>query len=115
MANNPKPGFPAVAAIIKKRLDPLTYLVETHSGQHWRRHIDHLKSVGTNVSQASKDKSHADNTDDIEIIPTYPTELNGSTEESSTVPTYTSPIVTGRRYPQREHRPPLRYRPESSI
>ena len=66
MANNPKPGFLAVAAIVKKHLGPLTYLFETHSGQHWRHHIDHLKSVGTNVSQASKDKSHAD---DIEIIP----------------------------------------------
>ena len=30
---NPKPGFPAVhvAAVIKKRLGPLTYLVETQS------------------------------------------------------------------------------------
>ena len=82
-------------------------LVETHSGQHWRRHIDHLKSVGTNVSQASKDKSHADDTDGIEIIPTFPTELNGSAEESSTIPTDTSPLFTGRRYPQREHRPLL--------
>ena len=26
MASNPKPGFPAVAAIVKKRLGPLTYL-----------------------------------------------------------------------------------------
>ena len=113
MACNPKPGFPAVAAIVKKRLGPVTYLVETNSGQHWRRHIDHLKSVGTNVSQASRDKPHADDLDDTEIIPTFPTELNGSTEESGMVQTDASTIVTGRRYPQREHRPPLRYRPES--
>ena len=29
MAYNPKPGFPAVAAVVKKHLSPLTYLVET--------------------------------------------------------------------------------------
>ena len=32
ITNNPKPGFPAVAAVVKKRLGPLTYLVETQSG-----------------------------------------------------------------------------------
>ena len=38
MASNPKRGYPAVAAVVKKRLGPLTYLVETQSGQLWKRH-----------------------------------------------------------------------------
>ena len=110
MANNPKPGFPAVSAIIKKRLGPLTYLVETQSGQLWKHHIDHLRSVGTNISSSVTEELQ---TGDIEMLPTVPTESNTSTEESSTVPANATPIVTGRRYPQREHRPPLWYRPES--
>ena len=108
MANNPKPGFPAVAAVIKKRLGPLTYLVETHSGQQWKRHIDHLRSVGTTFSHPRNEEPPAD---DIETLPALPAE--SCTEESSTVPAEPTPIVTGRRYPQCEHRPPLWYRPDS--
>ena len=33
--------------------------------------------------------------DDIEMLPTVPTELNTSTEESSTVPADATPVVTG--------------------
>lgn len=51
--------------------------------------------------------------DDIEMLPTVPAESNTGTEESSTVPADATPIVTGRRYLQRERRPPLWYRPEN--
>ena len=66
MANNPKPGFPAVSAIIKKHLGPLTYLVETQSGQLWKRHIDHRRSVGTNISSSVTEELQ---TGDIEMLP----------------------------------------------
>ena len=110
MANNPKPGFPAVAAVVKKRLGPLTYLVETQSGQTWKRHIDHLRSIGTKMSSPVSEELQSD---DIEMLPTVPAESNTGTEESSTVPADATPIVTGRRYLQRERRPPLWYRPEN--
>ena len=92
MANNPKPGFPAVAAVVKKRIGPLTYLVETQSGQTWKRHIDHLRSIGTKMSSPVSEELQSD---DIEMLPTVPAEPNTSTEETSTVPADATPIVTG--------------------
>jgi len=46
MARNNKRGMPDVPERLKKRLGPLTYLIETDTGQIWKRHIDHLKSQG---------------------------------------------------------------------
>ena len=94
MANNPKPDFLAVAAVIKKRLGPLTYLVETHSGQKWKHHTDHLRSMGTNISHPGNEEPQTDDiANDIEMLPALPAE--SCTEESSTVPAETTPIVTG--------------------
>ena len=110
MANNPKPGFPAVAAVVKKHLGPLTYLVETQSGQTWKRHIEHLRSIGTKILCPLSEELQSD---DSEMLPAVPAEMNTSTKGSSTVPADATPVVTGRRYPQCERRPPLWYRPES--
>ena len=46
MAKNNKQGLPYVPAVVKKKLEPLTYLVQTQDGLTWRRNIDHLKSLG---------------------------------------------------------------------
>ena len=48
MAQNTKPELPAVNGIVKKRLGPITYLIETTAGLLRKRHIDHLRSMGTN-------------------------------------------------------------------
>ena len=46
-----------VLAKVKKILGPLTYLIETASGQIWRRHIDHLKCLSHASSpQANEDE-----------------------------------------------------------
>ena len=45
MARNNKPRMPNVLHKVTKRVDPLTYLVETQSDEIWKRHIDHLKSM----------------------------------------------------------------------
>ena len=45
MARNNQPRMPDVLAKVMKRVGPLTYLVEIESGQIWKRHIDHLKSL----------------------------------------------------------------------
>ena len=42
IVNNPKPGFLAVGPVVKKHLAPVTYLVETQSGQTWKPYIDHI-------------------------------------------------------------------------
>ena len=76
-----------------------------YSGQQWKRH---LRSMGINISHPGNEEPQTnDIADDIEMLPALPAE--SCTEESSTVPAETTPIVIGRRYPQHEHRLPLRY------
>ena len=44
MAKNNKQGLPYVPTVVKKKLGPLTYLIQTQDGLTWRRHVDHLKN-----------------------------------------------------------------------
>ena len=44
-ARNNKQRMPDVLAKVSKRVGPLTHLIETESGQIWKRHIDHLRSL----------------------------------------------------------------------
>ena len=44
MARNFQTGPNCVPATIAARLGPLSYLLETQDKQHWRRHVDHIKS-----------------------------------------------------------------------
>ena len=104
MASNPKPGYPAVAAVVKKCLGPLTCLVETQSGKLWKCHNNHLGSVGTKETPSFETDLEEQESDDVEMLPTAPAE-----SLTCTVPPDTTPVVTGRGYPQCEHRPPLSY------
>ena len=40
-------GTPDVKAVIRKQWGPLMYEIETDTGLVWKRHVDHLKSLGT--------------------------------------------------------------------
>ena len=113
MAKNNKQGMPFEPGVVKKKLGPLTYLIETQDGLTWTRHIDHLKSLGHNVPDPRQ------STDD-EII--YPSWLDNpqmsSSSEPDTVNNNPSPVseqVPTRRYPLRESRhPPSCYPQESN-
>ena len=113
MAKNNKQGMPFVPGVVKKKLGPLTYLIETQDGLTWTRHIDHLKSLGHNVPDPGQ------STDD-EII--YPSWLDNpqmsSQSRPDTVNNNPAPVseqVPTRRYPLREsRRPPSRYPQESN-
>ena len=109
MAWNPRPGLPAVSGIVKKRLGPLTYLIETTAGFLWKQHIDHLRSVGTNSETEPSTNDSPD--DDTDPLPTLPSESSENVDESNDTATEATP--TERRYPQCEHRLPLRYRSEN--
>ena len=63
MARNNQPRMPDIPAKVTNRVGPLTYLVETESGQIWKRHIDHLKSLHhQNVTNNGED-------DQLVIVP----------------------------------------------
>ena len=108
MAKNNRQGMPFVPGVVKKKLGPLTYLIETQDGLTWKRHIDHLKSLGHNAPEP-------ESTDD-EII--YPSWLDQPQTSSPSVPDTVdnNPApVSERRYPLREsRRPPSRYPQESN-
>ena len=68
MAKNNKQGKPFVLGVVKKKLGPLTYLIETKDGLTWKIYTDHLKSLGHNVLESRQC------TDDDESI--YPSWLD---------------------------------------
>ena len=99
MAKNNKQGLPYVPAVVKKRLGPLTYLIETQDGLTWKRHIDHLKSLGHDITVPET----VDDASDEEII--FPTWLDTSSPtmpDSVDIPSPASEQPPARRYPQCE-------------
>ena len=113
MARNNKAGMPYVPGKVKKKIGPLTYLIETENGQIWKRHIDHLKSLGDGNVPISEDEEqilYPIEQEDIEPN-TGVTPDNANTSESDS---HTDQPPSTRRYPQRESRhPPLRYGQET--
>ena len=69
--------MPFMPGVVKKKLGPLTYLIETQDVLIWTRHTDHLKSLGHNVPDPGT------STDD-EI--NYPSWLDNSHMNSQSVP-----------------------------
>ena len=106
MARNNVAGTPDVKAVMKKRLGPLMYEIETDTGLIWKRHVDHLKSLGTVVKDAQPE------TDKDIVIPTGIEERSAATAQSNEQPP-AEPAEPVRRYPQRERRQPERYTPET--
>ena len=100
MARSNVAGTPDVKAVIKKRLGPLMYEIETDTG------VDHLKSLGTVVKDAQLE------TEEDVIIPTGTEERPAATAQSNEQPP-AEPAELVRRYPQRERRQPERYTPET--
>ena len=99
-------GTPDVKAVIRKRLGPLIYEIQTDTGLIWKRHVDHLKDLGTVVSDAPPE------TEEDFVIPTGLRERPAATTPSNEQPP-AEPAEPARRYPQRERRPPERYTSET--
>ena len=55
MARSNVAGVPDVKSVVKKRLGPLTYEVDTDTGLIWKRHVDHLKGLRTVVNDSPPD------------------------------------------------------------
>ena len=97
-------GTPDVKAVIRKRLGPLMYEIETDTGLVWKRHVDHLKSLGTEVKDSKQE------TEEDIIIPTSLDERPATTAQNNEQ----QPAEPARRYPQRERRCPDHYTPQTS-
>ena len=79
------------------------YEIETDTGLVWKRHVDHLKSLGTEVKDSKQETEK-----DI-IIPTSLDERPATTAQNNEQ----QPAEPARRYPQRERRCPDRYTPQT--
>ena len=100
MARSNVAGTPDMKAVIRKRLGPLMYEIETDTGLVWKRHVDHL---GTEVKDSQQE------TEEDIIIPTSLEERPAATAQSNEQ----QPAEPARRYPQRERRCPERYTPQT--
>ena len=102
MARSNIVGTPNVKAMIRKRLGPLMYEIQTDTGLIWKRHVNHLKGLGTVLNDAQPE------TEEDLIVPTSLRERPAATTQSNEQPP-AEPAEPARRYPQREHRCPERY------
>ena len=110
MARNNKQGLPYVPAVVKKKLGPLTYLIQTQDGLIWKRHIEHLKGLGHDVTVTPLGET----TDEEIIYPTWVHSNSSSVPDSVDQQQHPVTEQPTRRYPQRESRhPPSRYIQES--
>ena len=102
---------PDVLAKVTKRVGPLSYLVETESGQIWNRHIDHLimKSLHQeNVPNIGEDDQLTDVPEGEDTTSATVSAENVNAEPQAT--TDAESQSTSRHYPLRESRhPPSRY------
>ena len=96
---------PDVKAVIKKRFAPLTYELKTDTGLTWKRHVDHLKGLGTVVNDALPV------IEEEVIIPTWLEERSAANASNNEPLTTVSNV---RRCPYREHRSLKCYTPETS-
>ena len=103
MARNFRPGSKWVPGTIVERNGPLSYLVKVRSGDHWRRHIDHLRERGSTVSAEAPppgpDDSDWDGFADLPSADPEPHSIDSSGDNDSPQP----------RYPIRVRHPPDRY------
>ena len=126
MAQNLRPGPDWVPSTIVEVLGPVTYVVETESGQRWKRHADQLKdwlpsvtttsgSTSEDVLEAVSDTEEAPEEPAVDPTNADPTEPNveePETPEPSTPPEPKpiEPEPLEPRYPWRNCRPPNRYK-----
>ena len=106
MARSNVVGTPGVKAVIRKRLGPLMYEIQTDTGLIWKRHVNHLKGLGTIVNNAQPETE-----EDIIINTSLEERPAATTQSNEQLPA--EPAEPARRYPQRERRCPERYSPET--
>lgn len=123
MVRNFRSGPDWVPAVVIEVLGPVTYIVETDYGQHWKRHVDHVKSwMNRSVTESNPDSD--DTISDVGVVPDEnagnhsdpPESDESATDEnrhSTTPETGTSEVASppetqaeGRRYPMRIRQPP---------
>ena len=108
-----------IPATVTKVLGPVTYLVQSDSGQNWKRHIEQLKKCAEQV-QSESTTTNTTGIDENELpwVPSMEVEtqseetVESNESESNGTETPQSEnenSPTGNRYPTRDRHPPSRY------
>ena len=84
-----------VSGVIIQKLAPLIYLVEVQGGMKWKRHVDHIKSLG---SKEINEPANNENTD------TESSDYHPPTPEQTTPELNSNPRTSP--YPPRNRKPP---------
>ena len=129
LAKNFRPGPLWVSGRIVKRLAPLTYLVEIQDGV-LRCHVDHLRAVENTQPCSTSLESDTDSpaSEEPNSFLSYPAPFPASATLPAAAPQAAVPVVTpasptpppstvgptpdtdsGRRYPSRVRKPPVRF------
>ena len=111
MVKNFRSGDNWLPATITQQNGPLSYTVCTSDGQIWKRHVDHIKPLG---SQLVRTEFTSENDDYLDI----PTSNTNAEEPTSHVRSDSSPTTSSKstpsvdplpRYPRRARHPPERF------
>ena len=97
MVKNFRPGPTYVAGTITNIVGPLTYTICVDSGQLWKRHIDHIKPLGSKLVQDEFTRIDINTGFDNCEFANFPTQVEQPNTETPTAEL---------RYPQRNHQPP---------
>lgn len=110
LVKNFRPGPQWVSGKIVRQLAPLTFTVEVQDGMLWRRHVDHLKAIGDPYKQDLA--VSVSNDADVLSYPSTPVPASPVSCPPAPVeitPNVSSPMSSGRRYPDRARKPPDRF------
>ncbi len=110
MARNLRPGAPWIAGVVIERLGPLTYLVQVDNGQLWKRHLDHLRIRGDQLS--AEGNPQAEESADWDFTNVQESATSSSPEGQgppASTPSTADPPGSQRRYPQRQRQTPNRF------
>ena len=89
-----------IPGVIIQKLAPLTYLVEVQGGLKWKRHIDHIKSLGSKkVSEPNNSENTDTDQESSDYHPPTPEQTMPELNQEQGTP----------RYPSRNRQPPQRY------
>ena len=122
MARSLRPGLGWIPSIVTEVLGPVTYVVETEEGLHWKRHADQLKDWlppvsledPNRVSEETQDSVAEDLPIELSMVPAgsasdEPAETNAESSASLSEPSSSQSDRVERRYPLRDRKPPDRY------
>ena len=114
MVRNFRPGATWIPGVIIRKLGPITYLVNVQGKLCWKRHIDHIRSCGEDLTPSTVGPP-VDGSLDLEDDYSVPVRFNPQedippdnrvTTSQNSSSTTDSP---NHRYPHRERRPPNRF------